>query len=145
MAGVAPGSQQSVVNLVIDTLKQLSLPPTRMAPSPVGVAPDTFIDDLAGATMTLEREAEPARMRILHSQLGSNLKATPVHDTDVPTVVQDALSETAILAGLNTIEFRLREANSGRPRGLFLMLKAMRWWNYDRNPLAGSFFNGISG
>ena len=40
-------------------------------------------------------------------------------------------------AALNTIEFRLRENNTGSfPRGLLLMLRSLTTWLYDRDPLA---------
>ncbi|MFH1083553.1 MAG: insulinase family protein [Pseudomonadota bacterium] len=40
-------------------------------------------------------------------------------------------------AALNTIEFRLRENNTGSfPRGLSLMLRSLTTWLYDSNPLA---------
>ena len=39
-------------------------------------------------------------------------------------------------ASLNTIEFRLREQNTGRfPRGLFMMLNALTSWLYDGDPI----------
>ena len=39
-------------------------------------------------------------------------------------------------AALNTIEFRLRENNTGSfPRGLLLMLRSLTTWLYDSNPL----------
>jgi Zn-dependent M16 (insulinase) family peptidase len=41
-----------------------------------------------------------------------------------------------IEAAMNTIEFRLRENNTGRfPRGLLLMLRALTTWLYDQDPL----------
>lgn len=41
-----------------------------------------------------------------------------------------------IAASVNTVEFRLREQNTGRfPRGLSLMLGALTAWIYDRDPL----------
>lgn len=44
-------------------------------------------------------------------------------------------SEGAIEAAINTIEFSLRENNTGSfPRGLSLMLRAMGAWIYDRDP-----------
>lgn len=48
----------------------------------------------------------------------------------------DGFDSDTISASLNTIEFRLREQNTGRfPRGLFLMLQALSYWLYDRDPL----------
>jgi presequence protease len=42
-----------------------------------------------------------------------------------------------IAAAMNTIEFRLRENNTGAyPRGLILMLRSLEFWLYDKDPLA---------
>lgn len=50
---------------------------------------------------------------------------------------QDGIDPKAIEAALNTIEFRLRENNTGsQPRGLILMLRALTTWLYDGDPLA---------
>jgi presequence protease len=46
-----------------------------------------------------------------------------------------------IEASLNSIEFRLRERNSGRfPRGLAAMLQALTFWLHDADPLEGLAF-----
>ena len=46
-------------------------------------------------------------------------------------------------AALNTIEFRLRENNTGHfPRGLLLMLRSLTTWLYDSDPLALLAFEG---
>lgn len=48
----------------------------------------------------------------------------------------EGFTQTAIEAAINTIEFSLRENNTGSfPRGLSLMLRAMASWIYDRDPL----------
>ena len=40
-------------------------------------------------------------------------------------------------ASLNTVEFRLRENNFGSfPRGIAAMLRSLKTWLYDRDPLA---------
>lgn len=42
-----------------------------------------------------------------------------------------------VAASLNTVEFELRENNTGAfPRGLFLMLRALTTWLYDSDPLS---------
>jgi len=42
-----------------------------------------------------------------------------------------------VAAALNTIEFRLRENNTGSyPRGLILMLRSLENWIYDQDPIA---------
>lgn len=47
----------------------------------------------------------------------------------------DGFDATTVEAAINTIEFRLRENNTGRfPRGLGLMLRSMGLWLYDHDP-----------
>lgn len=52
-------------------------------------------------------------------------------------LAQKGLDPEAIEASLNTIEFRLRENNTGSfPRGLALMLASLDQWLHDGDPLA---------
>lgn len=47
------------------------------------------------------------------------------------------IKRQTVEAALNTIEFSLRENNTGRfPQGLLLMLRSLTTWLYDRDPLA---------
>jgi hypothetical protein len=56
-------------------------------------------------------------------------------------LAQDGLDPNTIAASLNTVEFRLREQNTGRfPRGLALMLTALSTWLYDGDPIAALAF-----
>jgi len=51
-------------------------------------------------------------------------------------LAKTGFSATAVEAAINTIEFSLRENNTGSfPRGLSLMLRAVGAWIYDRDPL----------
>ncbi|MBH23495.1 MAG: peptidase M16 [Myxococcales bacterium] len=51
-------------------------------------------------------------------------------------LVRDGIEDDAIEASLNTIEFSLRENNTGSyPRGLVVMLRALSTWLYDGDPL----------
>lgn len=48
---------------------------------------------------------------------------------------RDGFDAEAVEAAVNTIEFSLRENNTGRfPRGLSLMLRSMSTWLYDADP-----------
>ena len=50
-------------------------------------------------------------------------------------VAEEGFSDDAIAASMNTIEFDMREFNTGSfPKGLSLMLGTMREWVYDRDP-----------
>ena len=52
-------------------------------------------------------------------------------------LVREGISPLTKEAALNTIEFRLRENNTGHfPQGLVLMLRSLTTWIYDRDPLA---------
>jgi Zn-dependent M16 (insulinase) family peptidase len=52
-------------------------------------------------------------------------------------LAQDGFDPDMIAASLNTIEFALRENNTGRfPRGLALMFRALATWLHDGDPLA---------
>lgn len=57
------------------------------------------------------------------------------------TLAREGLDPDTVAASLNTIEFHLREMNTGRfPRGLALMLSALGSWVYDADPLAALSF-----
>jgi Zn-dependent M16 (insulinase) family peptidase len=50
-------------------------------------------------------------------------------------IVAEGLSKDIILAAINTIEFALRENNTGGfPRGLAVMLRALTTWLYGKSP-----------
>jgi Zn-dependent M16 (insulinase) family peptidase len=59
------------------------------------------------------------------------------------TLARAGIDPMAIEAALNTIEFSLRENNTGSfPRGIAFMLRALRNWLYDRDPLSALAFAG---
>ena len=66
--------------------------------------------------------------------------ATKVQELVMTTLAKlekDGFPEGAVEAAINTIEFSLRENNTGSfPRGLSLMFRAMSAWIYDRDPYA---------
>lgn len=50
-------------------------------------------------------------------------------------VAEEGFTEDAIAASMNTIEFQMREFNTGSfPKGLSLMLGSMSKWLYDKSP-----------
>jgi Zn-dependent M16 (insulinase) family peptidase len=60
---------------------------------------------------------------------------TLVYDT-LAQIAADGLEPDMIEAAVNSIEFSLRENNTGSfPRGLGLMMRTMNTWNYGRDPL----------
>lgn len=57
------------------------------------------------------------------------------------TVKEEGFTEDAIAASMNTIEFQMREFNTGSfPKGLSFMLGSMSKWIYDEHPTSGLKF-----
>jgi Zn-dependent M16 (insulinase) family peptidase len=58
-------------------------------------------------------------------------------DDTIAGLVADGIDPAAVAAALNTVEFRLRENNTGSwPRGLIFMFKALRNWMRARDPVS---------
>jgi Zn-dependent M16 (insulinase) family peptidase len=94
-------------------------------------------EDLAGVGLE-------AQMRQAYFSTG--LKGMAVEDTDqvndlilgtLRQLSQEGIDRETLEASLNTVEFDLRENNTGRfPRGISLMLRSLTTWLYDGDPLA---------
>ena len=111
----------------------------------------------------LETPASPLRKALIDSGLGEDvlgglspytrqltfsagLKGVAAADVDkvqpliletLAGLAEDGLDPEMIAASLNTLEFGLRENNTGRyPRGLGLLVRALFTWLHDRDPLA---------
>ncbi len=56
-------------------------------------------------------------------------------------LAEEGIDPETIAASMNTVEFALREQNTGRfPRGLALMLGALSFWLYDKDPFEALAF-----
>lgn len=100
-------------------------------------------EDLAGFGVTEElrqtafsiglKGIEPARVAEVESLVLSTLK----------DLARGGIEPDTVAASLNTIEFALREKNTGRfPRGLAIMLDALNEWLYDEDPIEALSFAG---
>jgi Zn-dependent M16 (insulinase) family peptidase len=122
------------------------------------------------AYILIGTQASPLRKALIDSGLGEDLagsgladdqrelyfstglKGIATEDADkVEALVLDTLRKLAdegieaemIEAALNTVEFRLRENNTGSfPRGIALMIRALSTWLYGGDPLALVAFEG---
>jgi presequence protease len=55
----------------------------------------------------------------------------------IGTLAEQGIDPMTVEAALNTVEFRLRENNTGAfPRGIVFMLRALRSWLHGRDPLS---------
>jgi len=112
----------------------------------------------------VETPASPLRKALIDSGLGDDLtqsgvadylrqifftagmKGISLDDTDkvealicevLERLVTDGIDSDMVAASLNTIEFRLRENNTGSfPRGISLMLRSLTSWLHDMDPIA---------
>eukprot|EP01031_Cornospumella_fuschlensis_P030203 gene30203-36483_t len=88
---------------------------------------------------------------LLQATFSVGLKGVQAQDVGkIEGIITSKLQELAdqgfdwgdIDAALNTIEFRLREFNTGSfPRGLSVILSILSKWNYDQPPLEGISFS----
>jgi presequence protease len=133
------------VNFALQVLRYILL---GMSGSPLRKA---LIDSGLGEDLTgVGLESELRQM-----YFSTGLKGIHVEDADrVEELILKTLENLAVTgidpqtteAAMNTIEFRLRENNTGSfPRGLNLMLRALTTWLYDSDPLALLAFEGPLG
>lgn len=98
-------------------------------------------EDLAGVGLELDTR---------QSYFSTGLKGVSLADADkveslilstLSSLAQDGIEPEMIEAAVNTVEFQLRENNTGPyPRGLLLMLRALRPWLHGGDPLAALAF-----
>ncbi len=119
----------------------------------------TILDEILGGT-----PAAPLRKALIESGLGAGLTGSglegdlrqpafsiglkgidPADSGRVEALIletlrglaDDGIDRGTVDAALNTVTFSLRENNTGRfPRGIALMLRSLRFWLHDRDPLA---------
>ncbi len=93
-------------------------------------------DTVGGGTSTYLRQMTFATG--LKGLIEENIeKVEPLIFDTLNRLVKEGIDPDMIEAALNTLEFRLREQNSGSfPRGLSLMLSSLSTWLYDGDPFA---------
>lgn len=101
-------------------------------------------EDLTGAGL----EAQ-----ILQTYFSTGLKGVSEEDAHrvetlilntLETLVDEGIDPLMIEAAINTVEFGMRENNTGSyPRGLVLMLRSMVTWLYDEDPLDPLEFESV--
>jgi presequence protease len=131
-----PETSRKELNLALHILAYILL---GMAGSPLRKAliESGLGEDLVGAGL----ESELKQMFFSIGLKGIDLdNADRIRDLIINTLrglVQKGIDSETIKAALNTVEFRLRENNTGAyPRGLSLMLRAMTTWLHNEDPLS---------
>lgn len=124
------------INLALNILSYI-LVGTPASPLRKALIDSGLGEDLAGGGLETD---------LRQAVFSTGLKGIAVEDASkVEALVLDTLQNLAdhgidpdmIAAAMNTVEFRLRENNTGAfPRGLLLMLRALNTWLYDGDPIA---------
>ena len=94
-------------------------------------------EDLAGEGLGTELRQIYFSTGLKGVDAGNVNRIEPLILDTLSELSRDGVGRLTIEAAMNTIEFRLRENNTGRfPRGLLLMLRALTTWLYDEDPFA---------
>lgn len=119
------------LNIMSDSLVGTSAAPLRKALIDSGLGEDVTGGGLSGWMRQMT--------------FGIGLKGIDLVDADaVESLIVDTLTQLAeanidketVAAALNTLEFGLRENNTGPyPRGLLLMMRTLRNWLFERDPI----------
>lgn len=94
-------------------------------------------DDIAGTGLESELKQLFFSTGLKGVRPGDEHKVEDLLEKTLEDIVRQGLDPLTVEAGLNTLEFELRENNSGRmPRGLLVMLRSLTTWLYDADPFA---------
>ena len=96
-----------------------------------------FGEDLAGRGLATELRQMYFSTGLKGVQVGNTGQVEALILETLASLASHGIDSETIAASLNTVEFRLRENNTGSfPRGLALMLQALNTWLYDGDPFA---------
>lgn len=152
------------VNWVLDAVKEGEAPPTltstdRMALQLlshllVGTTASPLYKALAESGLGKSMIGGGVSLDLRHAIFSAGLKGVPQKPGMVEAVedivlkclralAEEGFTKDAIAATLNTMEFNLRELNTGTfPKGLAIILDMATESNYDRDPIASLQFEG---
>jgi len=135
---VLPDSLDPVMNLSLQILEH-TLIGTSASPLKKALLDSGLGEDLAGIGLYSDMR------QIRQAIFSAGLKGTRARDAKkierlifetLESLVRDGIDPDMIAAALNTIEFQLRENNTGpTPRGLSLMLRLLNTWLHEDDPI----------
>jgi hypothetical protein len=100
-------------------------------------------EDLAGGGLESELRQMHFSTGLKGIKTGSDKAVEELVLTTLAGLARDGLPADAVEAGVNALEFALRENNTGSfPRGLSMMLRALTTWLHDGDPLSPLRFSG---
>ncbi len=94
-------------------------------------------EDVAGAGLETDLQQLYFSVGLKGMEAGSLSEVESLIFDTLAELAEDGVAPEAVEAALNSVEFALRENNSGRfPRGLAAMVRSLTTWLYDGDPLA---------
>lgn len=94
-------------------------------------------DDIAGEGLGVELRQLYFSTGLKGIEMPNRERIEPFVMETLNDITRNGIDPLTVEAAVNTLEFHLRENNSGRlPRGLSLLLRALTTWLYDRDPFA---------
>ncbi|MFU2210929.1 insulinase family protein [Solidesulfovibrio sp. C21] len=100
-------------------------------------------EDLAGAGLETELRQMYFSVGLKGIKIGTSPEVEKLIQGTLAWLADSGLPPDAVEAGVNALEFALRENNTGSfPRGLSLMLRALTTWLHDGDPLSPLRFSG---
>jgi Zn-dependent M16 (insulinase) family peptidase len=100
-------------------------------------------EDLAGGGLETELRQMYFSVGLKGIKVGTSADVEKIITGTLTWLADSGLPPDAVEAGVNALEFALRENNTGSfPRGLSLMLRALTTWLHDGDPLAPLRFSG---
>ena len=99
-------------------------------------------EDLAGVGLENELRQQFFSIGLKGVEAGDMDEAEALVRDTLKKIAAEGFSQAMVEAAVNTVEFDLRENNSGRfPRGLSLMLRSLSTWLYDHDPFGPLAFD----
>ncbi len=103
-----------------------------------------FGEDLAGVGMERELRQMYFSVGLKGIQIGKEDAVRDCIFSTLEDLVRNGIAVGAVEAGINSVEFSLRENNTGSfPRGLAIFLRSMTTWLYDASPFLMLEFESV--
>ncbi|HEY9053442.1 MAG TPA: insulinase family protein, partial [Rectinemataceae bacterium] len=132
---VLPLDGSSETKLALSILSHILIG-TPSSPLRVALIDSGLGEDLAGFGLEAELRQQAFSVGLKGVDPSNAVKVRDIVLSVLADLAGKGIDPDAVAASMNTVEFALREKNTGRfPRGLAIMLEALGDWLYDKNPL----------
>lgn len=137
-----PNTSDAVLNFSFRILGHILIG-TPASPLKKALLDSGYGEDLAGIGMETELKSLIFSTGLKGTKARHARKIERLIFDTLTTLAQDGIDPDMVAAAMNTIEFRLRENNTGAyPVGIALLRRALTTWIYDENPIKLLAFEG---